>query len=101
MDDLISRSALLEKMSERNGWDEYNKGVGACHRLVDFAPAVDAESVRCGRWIRGGANDMHGFDFHCSECNKSFHLGSLATIYDVKREWIHCPNCGAKMEDKS
>ena len=68
--------------------------------LVDIMCAIhaaDVAEVVRGKWIRGGANDMHGFDFHCSECNKSFHLGSLATIYDVEREWIHCPSCGACM----
>lgn len=64
---------------------------------IDSMVTADAEPVVHGRWIRGGADDMHGFDFHCSECNKSFHLGSLATIYDVEREWIHCPSCGACM----
>ena len=58
---------------------------------------ADVAEVVHGRWIRGGADDMHGFDFHCSECNKSFHLGSLATVYDVEREWTYCPNCGCKM----
>ena len=64
---------------------------------IECAPAADVAEVVHGRWIRGGADDMHGFDFHCSECNKSFHLGSLATVYDVEREWTYCPNCGCKM----
>ena len=64
---------------------------------AQLANARNEPEVLRGKWIKGGADDMHGFDFHCSKCNKSFHLGSLATIYDVEREWIHCPSCGACM----
>jgi DNA-directed RNA polymerase subunit RPC12/RpoP len=95
MSDLINRDELIVRLNRvKKTYKIDDRVIGT----VSGMPAVDAESVRYGQWIRGGANDMHRFDFHCSECNKSFHLGSLATIYDVKREWIHCPNCGAKMD---
>jgi hypothetical protein len=92
--DLISRSALLEKMSELNGWDEYNKGVGACHRLVDFAPAVDAESVRYGRWIGDdtvycGAGKRW---YKCTSCNER-----VFTAVKGSKGYRFCPNCEADM----
>lgn len=54
--------------------------------------SADVEEVRHGKWI----ND--GDCFHCSVCNKTYQLGSLQTIYDVRRCWKYCPNCGAKMD---
>lgn len=55
-------------------------------------PSADVEEVRHGKWI----ND--GDCFHCSVCNKTYQLGSLQTIYDVRRCWKYCANCGAKMD---
>ena len=45
-----------------------------------------------GKWEK-----FEGERFICSNCAKVFGLGSTATIYDVKRVWKYCPNCGAKM----
>ena len=96
MSEYIEREALLKHAISLNNPHELGENVVPVSD-IEAAPAADVAEVVHGRWIRGGANDMHGFDFHCSECNKSFHLGSLATIYDVEREWIHCPSCGACM----
>ena len=86
--------APSEKVNNFDGFYKPDEQEDALNRAIS---AWNRRAERTGRWIRCGANDMHGFDFHCSECNKSFHLGSLATIYDVEREWIHCPSCGACM----
>jgi hypothetical protein len=91
--DLISRSALLEKMSELNGWDEYNEGVGACHRLVDFAPAVDAEPVRHGIWTSIADGDMA----ECSECGECYDTETEGVI-EFSKFYRFCPSCGAKMD---
>ena len=91
--DLISRSALLEKMSELNGWDEYNEGVGACHRLVDFAPAVDAEPVRHGIWTSIADGDMA----ECSECGECYDTETEGVIV-FSKFYRFCPSCGAKMD---
>jgi NADH pyrophosphatase NudC (nudix superfamily) len=53
---------------------------------------VEFEEVKHGKWIDDG--DC----FHCSLCNKTYLLGALQTIYDVKRYWRYCANCGAKMD---
>lgn len=88
-DDLISRSELLEKMSELNGWDEYNQGVGDCHRLVDFAPAVDAEPEKHSHWT------THGGETYCAACGEE--AGSEYGRYTYI-ESEYCPSCGAKMD---
>ena len=55
-------------------------------------PAVEAESVRHGRWIY--ENSLAGINaYHCSECNRLEVARDLDDIYET------CPycNCGAKM----
>lgn len=59
---------------------------------IEQTPTADAVEVKHGEWIDDG--DC----FHCSVCNKTYQLGSLQTIYDVKRCWQYCANCGAKMD---
>lgn len=58
---------------------------------ITYAPTVDAEIVRHGRWI------SHDYDFapaestqECSVCHKE------QPIYMVDDNY--CPNCGAKMD---
>lgn len=54
---------------------------------VKAAPAVDAEPVRHGRWIR---QDNTFTRYMCSECESKNHGGHEN----------YCPNCGAKMDLK-
>ena len=63
--------------------------------LTDDIPTADVVEVRHGEWIDDG--DC----FHCSDCGKTYQLGSLQTIYDVKRCWTYCPHCGAVMDRKT
>lgn len=60
---------------------------------IEYAPTADVVEVRHGNWI-----DDHCNRFHCSDCGKTYQLGSVQTIYDVKRCWVYCPHCGAKMD---
>lgn len=60
--------------------------------IIDTFPTADVVEVKHGEWIDDG--DC----FHCSACQKTYQLGSLQTIYDVKRCWKYCANCGAKMD---
>ena len=109
MDDLISRSALLEKATNVTKYDEGGWGVDLlavplCD--VKTAPAVDAEKVceqmglvkeamdmakaylrpvRHGRWIISS----DGYYPYCWDC-KARPKGGNMTKY--------CPNCGAKMD---
>ena len=95
-DDLISRKALTGQIEE----DAKNMMFTSHHSrmlhddMVEFAinaiecaPAVDAEPVRHGRWLKDGSIGAIGN--YCSLCDKR-----------VKPDanYNYCPNCGAKME---
>jgi 20S proteasome alpha/beta subunit len=57
MSDLINRDELIVRLNRvKKTYKIDDRVIGT----VSGMPAVDAESVRYGRWIRGGANDMHG-----------------------------------------
>lgn len=56
-------------------------------------PAVDAEPVRHGKWIREvryTIDSLHSYQqYRCSECGMTY-------ITNTKR----CPNCGARMDEE-
>lgn len=82
MDDLISRAAALEAISNEGG-------CGMCTRRVLDIPAVDAVPVVHGRWIE------HKDEHQCSECSEF----TIVDFYVWKNmPFDYCPNCGAKME---
>ncbi|MBR3795759.1 MAG: hypothetical protein IKK34_06995 [Clostridia bacterium] len=79
-DDLVSRQWLL------NEYDRQHKGPpGGARKIMEEAPAVDAEPVRHGRWIR---MDDTFARWQCSACGAKNH--SVC--------WTYCPSCGAKMD---
>lgn len=97
MSDLISREAALNAIkSYCDGCDNYN-GVrcSSCYIdsaiiAVDAVPAVDAEPVRHGKWIKGGyvCGDN---EWKCSVCGETEWRGSA--------DWMKfCMYCGAKMD---
>lgn len=95
MSDLISKSALLEKI--KNQMPQFGGGIisqtiAVCTdvavELVKEAPAVDAVPVVHGRWIRT-ANDPLVNKFTCSVCGNDSMKGKC------------CPNCGAKMDGEN
>lgn len=55
---------------------------------IDDAPTIDAEPVRCGRWIWDSES------YHCSEC--FFHAYGN-TLECMDGTYNYCPNCGARM----
>lgn len=63
-------------------------------QTISLAPTADVVEVKHGEWVDDG--DC----FHCSVCNRTYHLGSLQTIYDVRRCWNYCANCGARMDGR-
>lgn len=111
--DLISRKALVAALiKEREQYpfetaERYSFGVklpnrfnqamrGGIHkalRLVETAPAIDAEPVWHGRWIK-----RKNTTFDCSECGvvtaRSLHVCEI----DEAKLWNYCPLCGAKMD---
>lgn len=95
--DLISRKALLENYDLKNATKYGNKTQEQQHNsystlmlyeitdMIMDAPAVDAEPVRYGTWIKKIGCCK------CSECLTECWADSVLG-YDF------CPNCGAKME---
>lgn len=88
--DLISRSALLDSFDVRKVTEYDETGCGMDYKAVpveaiEAAPAVDAEPVRHGRWLKAKAS----FHKKCSYCKHVLHM---------PRERNFCPDCGAKMD---
>ena len=117
MNDLISRSALLEDFE----WLRMTVGTGSVSDIDDaigrikIAPAIDAEPVRHGRWILKvhdeRVNCRWNVTAYCSECcdeEKEIWAGFFPGVPDFMAHDIsldsaktvklsnYCPNCGAK-----
>ena len=88
-DDLISRNrviSLLKSLAyDKDMSDEATTAVCMVWCGIDRMPAVDAEPVRHGWWIR---QDNTFTRYMCSECESKNHAGHEN----------YCPNCGAKMD---
>ncbi|MEG2139084.1 MAG: hypothetical protein RRY64_10555 [Oscillospiraceae bacterium] len=94
-DDLISRSALLEKLKplEAVGGAELYRS--ACNeiihkffpKLICDQPTIDAVPVVHGRWLEDGDTQT------CSNCGEEHEWGDYRASY--------CDACGAKMEEGS
>ena len=85
-----------------NGWVRISEKGYCAKCTLSSKKAVDMLIAKETRLIdkqsEGKWEKFEGERFICSNCAKVFGLGSTATIYDVKRVWKYCPNCGAKME---
>lgn len=88
MPELIDRHDLLKKVYEHPHERERMTDGEWCRKCIYEAPKVEAEPVRCGRWIFGNTNTSSWMK--CSECLKS-QSGQTATF-------SYCPNCGARMD---
>ena len=84
MDDLISRSWLLDVIENVIQWDTEKDRNRAIHQVRELTPAVQQEQ-KVGEWI--SRKDGLKYWFSCSCCTGRFNY-----------EWKYCPNCGAKME---
>ena len=104
--DMISRKYVVkELLKEREQYppmvaERYSFGVKSPHRfnqatrggirkalrIVETAPAVDAEPVRHARWVEEADRRNH---WHCSNCERTEGMAHFLMYY--------CPNCGAKM----
>lgn len=82
MDDLISRDELIK------AYLAAHKGPpGGALKLIQEAPAVDAEPIRRGRWIK--EPDRH-YHWHCSECG---FVEGIRVEMGINK---YCSNCEAK-----
>lgn len=109
--DLISREALLKELKQRHLDDVFiNRGLPPLYKMslecnraletqgdairdvINGLPAVDAEPVRHGKWIKGGyvCGDN---EWKCSVCGETEWRGSA--------DWMKfCMYCGAKMDEE-
>jgi rubrerythrin len=89
--DLISRSALLEEFDWLNRAypeDCGNEVAEKLVKLIEQAPAVDAEPVEYSMWLEHAGSQNTRY-WTCLKCDT---LGSP--------RWKRCPICEAKMDGK-
>ena len=67
--------------------DDHEDRLAIAKSFVDSVPAVDAEPVRYGRWVRDE------FGAKCCACG----LYAYRDKFDQPWESPYCPNCGADM----
>ena len=87
MDDLISREAAIAIMQAKGEMAMGTPGTvfySAAH-MLEMMPAVDAEPVRHGRWIK---------KIGCVKCSTCFE----DCWADSEPSYEFCPYCGAKMD---
>lgn len=96
---LIDADALKEIIGkyEFTAPNERYKQGGECvlnfymPKIIDNAPTIDAEPVRCGKWIE----QDDGSYYTCSFCkNEWITLEGNPIDNNMK----YCPQCGAKMD---
>lgn len=94
MNDLISRAALLA------AYDAAHKGhSGGARKLIEEAPAVDAELAVHGRWEFCGDDDII-----CNVCGARYLKERLLQSYytgigSAKMDGFwYCPHCGALLD---
>ena len=101
---LIDADALIQKRNHAKVYaqDMYVIGQG----YVMDAPTIEAAPVVRGEWKLYGNDDDSGMSYWCTACNFQLSDDLFYSGYKNGR-WIengvfkYCPNCGAKMEDKS
>lgn len=63
-------------------------------QTLSDAPTIDAKPVRHGYWK---ASHDYPFYYTCSECENCF----IDEAWTYNGKWNYCPNCGAKMDEKT
>lgn len=68
---------------------------------------LQKQELKKGKWMKIGGYFTPGGDpvWKCSECGKGIHVyGIEANSYNSDitdgHQWVACPNCGVKMENK-
>ena len=82
--DYIKRSVVVQKVMETK-WESGSDGAAAME-IVAATPASDVAPVTHGEWIE----DDYGYN-RCSACGWEWDEPEAVSL--------HCPHCGAKMEE--
>ena len=98
MDDLISRQAAIDEITEYGSGNTTYMSVAELKRRIEQLPSAQPERNR-GKWIYGEDNSGTGRDgWFCSECG---HFEMWDYSEDMKSAELnlpkYCPNCGADM----
>ena len=80
-------------MAENGEYDHYTSGFDEAVTRVENFPAADVAPVRHGRWNLY----ERAHYFKCSLCAKTVPYRK-ACLFDGRREYNYCPNCGARMD---
>lgn len=101
MDDLISRTAMIEYLMTNMGWhdedgyevDDADEKRKIITDLVNGIPAVDAAPMVHGRWeeVDDGWGEWY---YRCSACGCEWFLEDGTP---AENGMNYCPRCGAKM----
>ena len=105
MDDLISRSAMLEELDKRERIvrrfapdlqdDELRPKLKSIRKFIANRPAVEAEPVRHAWWKAANRRGTLCDTYICSECDN---MVMQAEGYTYSCTCNYCPYCGAKMD---
>ena len=99
---LIDADALIDNIPQADLNND--KKISKCGAIADMvllvcdAPTINAVPVVRGEWVLQGENEHDcetSLEEKCSLC------GRYVYRYDTELQDNYCPNCGAKMEDKS
>lgn len=102
MGDLISREAAIAIMQAKGDMAVGTPGIvfyGAAN-ILEMLPAVDAEPVRRGHWIKcNGKSHI----WYCSECGDRINYNQARRTYKPDARPVsavnkYCRCCGAKMD---
>ena len=98
---LIDADKLIDDIKKRGinklskGGDEveltnFVKGLGEAIKIADTACVIDP--VKHGHWIHG--SNSENIRVTCSECGYKVNY-----FWDSWQDALHCPKCGAKMDE--
>ena len=77
---------------------------GYCHpsnvaKELAKLPSVTPQEPKTGHWIKYGIPRCGEQHYKCTNCDEYFNFGLYSDYY--KKAFKYCPNCGAKMADRS
>lgn len=81
-----SRDSFCSFCGQKLDWED----------AIKEAPAVDAQEIKHGKWIKMYNNPDDG-NYYCSECHNGIDVAT-GKVTPIDRGLFYCPNCGAKMD---